>query len=132
MAEEDQDLRSVYEALTKERQKVEVMTQTVRILEREKEALKMEMGLELSAEKHAQLGLQNLLKAMHDLEVGAEAEKRKVRAELEKALDEAEAEIDSLTEENDALRAEIDRLKGSLKSSEDRVTTLQSENVPCT
>jgi len=129
MAEEDVDLRNLYEALTKERQKVEVLTQTVRILEREKEALKMEMGMELSAEKHSQLGLQSLLKAMQDLELGAEAEKRKIRAELEKALDEAEEEIEFLSTENDNLKSEVARLTSSLKSSEANLESVQAQAV---
>lgn len=129
MAEEDVDLRNLYEALIKERQKVEVLTQTARILEREKEALKMEMGMELSAEKHSQMGLQSLLKAMQDLEVGAEAEKRKIRAELEKALDEAEEEIESLSTENDTLKAELARLNSSLKSFEASLESAQAQAV---
>lgn len=129
MAEEDADLRNVYEALTKERQKVEVLTQTVRILEREKEALKMEMGMELSAEKHSQVGLQSLLKAMQDLEAGAEAEKRKIRAELEKALDEAEEEIEFLSTENDSLKSELSQLNSTLKTCSASLELAQAQAV---
>ena len=126
-------VRSAKEAAaTKERQKVEVMSQTVKILEREKEFMKAEMSDELASEKHMVLRLEDLLKTLQGAAKTSQVETQDQNEELTKALEDAEDVIDKLTQEKEDLENEMEQMVQHVHSMEASFASQQAEAVTST